>query len=91
MVFDEAACLTILVQKQLESLKHNKKIRTKILNILDEISLEPYSQSHKFEKLKYNYSSYCSKRLTQKNRIIYKVDGETITVIVVSILGHYDD
>ena len=69
---------------------HNKKVLAKIEKIVLEISTNPYSPTHKFERLKNNLSGYCSKRLDQKNRIIYQVIDQKIIVIVVSILGHYE-
>ena len=77
-------------QKDLETLSKNKKLITKALQIIDEIILDPYSQSHKFERLKHEYSGFCSKRLDKKNRIIYQVKELEVIIVLVSILGHYD-
>lgn len=78
-------------QKDLITLKRNKKILIKALSIIDELTFDPYCQTYKFERLKHNYSGFCSKRLDKKNRIIYRVEDDKIIVIVLSILGHYDD
>ena len=43
-----------------------------------------------FERLKENYSGFCSKRIDKKNRLIYKVDDYKIIVLIVSVLGHYE-
>ena len=79
-----------LAQKQLSSLKNDKKLLQKALNIIDEIAIDPYSTTHKFEKLKYELSGCCSKRLDLKNRIVYRVIDNQIIVIIISVLGHYD-
>jgi toxin YoeB len=77
-------------QKQLDKLEKNKKLLAKILIILDEIIEDPYSKAHKFERLKYNLSGFCSKRIDQKNRIVYQVIDEQVLVFVISIVGHYE-
>jgi toxin YoeB len=78
-------------QKDLLALKKNKKLLLKALLIIDELTINPYSETHKFERLKHNYSGFYSKRLDKKNRIIYRVVDDKIIVIVLSVLGHYDD
>jgi toxin YoeB len=77
-------------QKQLDKLVKNKKLLTKILLILDEIVEDPYSKTHKFERLKHNLSGFCSKRIDQKNRIVYQVVDDQVLVFVVSEIGHYE-
>jgi toxin YoeB len=79
-----------LAQKQLDRLVKNRKLLAKILIILDEITEDPYSQTHKFERLKHNLSGFCSKRIDQKNRIVYQVIDEQVLVFVISIIGHYE-
>ena len=75
----------------LRKLKTNKKLLEKIQNILVEICDNPFSETHKFERLKHNYSGFCSKRLDKKNRIIYRVVDDKVIVIILSVLGHYQD
>jgi len=42
------------------------------------------------EKLKHNLSGYWSRRINQKDRIIYEIIEEpTKLVVVISALGHY--
>jgi Txe/YoeB family toxin of toxin-antitoxin system len=77
-------------KKHIEKLNNNKKLLAKVVAIIDKLAIDPYSPAHKFERLKGNLSGYCSKRLDQKNRIIYQVIDQKIIVIVVSVLGHYD-
>jgi toxin YoeB len=79
-----------LALKQLKNLNDNKKYLKKIETILEEISIDPYSTTHKFERLKYNLSGTCSKRLDKKNRILYRVVEQEIIVIIISVSGHYE-
>lgn len=59
--------------------------------MIEEISIDPYSTTHKFERLKYDLTGVCSKRLDKKNRILYRVIDQEIIVIVISVMGHYDE
>ena len=69
----------------------NAKLIQKISLIISNIATDPYSKDYKFERLKHNLTGYCSKRLDQKNRIIYKVQDNQIIVTVISVLGHYEE
>jgi toxin YoeB len=77
-------------QKQIDKLVKNQKLLAKILLIFEELEVDPYSKTHKFERLKYNLSGFCSKRIDQKNRIVYQVIDEKVLVFVVSVIGHYE-
>jgi toxin YoeB len=76
--------------KQLSKVK-DKKLKTNILTILENIESNPYDPSYKFERLRGDKTGYCSKRLNQKDRIYYEVLQDKIIVYIFSILGHYDD
>ena len=78
-------------KKQLDKIKTNSRLLSKFLEILDDITQNPHSPNFKFERLKGNFSGYCSKRLDKKNRVIYKVLDDKIIIIIVSILGHYEE
>ena len=43
----------------------------------------------KAERLKYSAPGVCSARIDESNRLVYKVDGDT--VLVISCRGHYSD
>ena len=75
----------------LKQLKKINDIKTmeKIKMILDELVIDPYATTHKFERLKSNFAGYCSKRLNHKDRILYQVVDNQVTILVVSVLGHY--
>lgn len=78
-------------KKQIEKIQKDKKLLTRFLEIIEDIKENTYSSNFKFERLKHNLSGLCSKRLDKKNRILYQVlDGE-IVIIIISVLGHYDD
>jgi toxin YoeB len=69
----------------------DKKAHKKLCTILNEMlsSDDPCQGVGKPEPLRYNLSSYWSRRITQYHRIIYYFDAYTITVVAVG--GHYDE
>jgi len=43
------------------------------------------------EQLKHNLSGYWSRRINQKDRLIYRIDEVIVTVFVISASSHYGD
>lgn len=75
--------------------KHKKsgnKISIKnIAKILVDLSENPYEGFGNPELLKFEYSGFWSRRINQKDRMIYRVNEDIVTVFVVSAMGHYSD
>lgn len=69
----------------------NKATINKIEKILLELSETPYTGIGNPEKLKYELAGFWSRRINQKDRLIYKVEENTVTVFVISAMGHYND
>ena len=68
----------------------DKKTLKKINDLLKDISRNGVDKGiGKPEPLKNNYSGYWSRRIDEKNRLIYRVDEEG-NVIVESCKGHYE-
>lgn len=61
----------------------------KIERILVELSENPFEGIGQPEPLKHELSGYWSRKINQKDRIIYRVDEEIVTVIILSAMGHY--
>ncbi|MCK9270943.1 MAG: Txe/YoeB family addiction module toxin [Bacteroidales bacterium] len=61
----------------------------KIMDIIKELSLHPTTGIGKPEELKYELKGYWSRRIDKKNRLVYRIEEEKITVVVVSAYGHY--
>jgi len=68
----------------------NKASISKIEKILQELAEHPYTGTGKPEQLKYNYSGFWSRRINQTDRLVYSVSENTVTVEVVSAMGHYE-
>lgn len=63
----------------------------KIEKILIELTETPYQGTGKPEALKYELNGFWSRKINQKDRLIYKVEENIVTVFVVSAMGHYGD
>ena len=76
-------------------IKHKKsgnlKSKIKISKIINELKIHPYSWTGKPEQLKHNLTGFWSRRINKKDRLVYKVAEDIVTVYIVSALGHYDD
>lgn len=76
---------TWLVYEQLR--EKDKKLHKELCKILKEmLRADPTSGLGKPELLKHNLSGLWSKRISQKDRLIYKFDDDN----VFAIAGHYD-
>ena len=69
----------------------DKKILTKIDKLLDELRENPTTGTGKPEKLKHYKIPTWSRRITDKHRIVYRIQEEKVVVLVLSFWGHYDD
>lgn len=69
----------------------NKATIKKIEKILLELTETPFSGEGQPEELRHNFNGYWSRRINQKDRMIYRVEEEIVTVIIVSAMGHYSD
>lgn len=68
---------------------NDRKMFNKILKILKDIERNGYEGIGKPERLTGNLSSYWSRRIDHKNRIVYKIENNTI--IIIQCGSHYRD
>ena len=85
--------LTDTTKQQLVKLykSGDKIVIRRIERILNELSEHPFDGIGKPEQLKYEFSGLWSRRLDKKNRLVYSVTEEIVTVFVLSVKGHYRD
>ncbi|MFD1628617.1 Txe/YoeB family addiction module toxin [Pseudopedobacter beijingensis] len=80
-----------LAEEQLK--KHiksgNKASLKRIERIFIELSESPYIGIGNPEPLKHELSGFWSRRINQKDRLIYKVEEDIVCVFVISAMGHY--
>lgn len=85
-ITDEAKRHLLLIRKS-----GDKNSIKRVEQILEELSGHPETGIGKPEKLKFNWSGYWSRQINKKDRIIYKIEDEIITVTVISAIKHYGD
>ena len=71
--------------------KTNPKTAGKIKEMLKELQEHPFSGTGKPELLKFQFSGVWSRRINHKDRLIYQVNGDIVTVIVLAMSFHYND
>ncbi|MCF0058234.1 Txe/YoeB family addiction module toxin [Dyadobacter sp. CY356] len=69
----------------------DKILMKRIEKIFEELGDNPYAGTGKPEQLRYNLSGLWSRRLDRKNRIVYEVLEEIVTVFIIAAKGHYSD
>jgi toxin YoeB len=63
----------------------------KVDQIIAELYIHPETGTGKPERLKFDLAGYWSRRINKKDRLVYFIENEIITVTVVSAIGHYSD
>lgn len=69
----------------------DKAALLKIKRILFELSVHPTEGTGKVESLRGNFAGCWSRRLNKQHRIVYEINDSTVTVLVLSLRGHYGD
>ncbi|MCL4170798.1 UNVERIFIED_CONTAM: hypothetical protein GTU68_048766, partial [Idotea baltica] len=69
----------------------DKKLLQKIEVLLEELIEHPRTGTGQPEKLKYLLEGFYSRRINKKHRLIYAIEDEIITVVIVSAYSHYGD
>lgn len=72
--------------------KSGKKVDlSKIQKIFEELEIHPTTGIGKPEKLKYKNENVWSRQINKKDRLIYEIIDQEVVVIIISVLGHYND
>lgn len=84
--------LSKLAGEGLERLaKSEPRAYDKAMTLLQQIKSTPYQGLGKPEQLRGNYSGCWSRRITDRHRLVYKVEEERVVVLILKAYGHYDD
>ena len=67
----------------------DRDIYDKIKILVKDISRDPFKGLGKPEPLKHELRGYWSRRITKEHRLVYKVEGDTLTIL--SMFGHYSN
>lgn len=87
--------ITLTDQARKDITKHyksgNKATIKKIEKILIELSEHPTYGIGNPEQLKFELAGLWSRRLNQKDRIIYEIFEQNVIVDIISAIGHYSE
>jgi toxin YoeB len=65
----------------------DKKIHSKIIELINDVLRTPFTGLGKPEPLKHELQGYWSRRITNEHRLVYKVTNEE--VLIISCKSHY--
>jgi len=65
----------------------DKKLQKRIVNLIKDISRNPFQGLGKPEALKYELQGYWSRRINDEHRLVYKIENERL--IIISCKYHY--
>ncbi len=69
----------------------DKATLKKLGTLLNELTEHPMTGTGQPEEMKYEFVGCWSRRINKKHRLVYRIDEEQITVIVLHARGHYKD
>lgn len=81
--------ITAKAQRDIDHFRktRDKIILSKLMLLLSEIAIDPYSGTGKPEALKHELTGLWSRRINREHRIVYEVVKDV--VVVYSLRGHY--
>lgn len=68
-----------------------KKTLLKIVGLFKELQEHPTTGTGQVEQLKGNLQGLWSRRINKGARLIYRIEEQIVTVLVISLKGHYGD
>ena len=72
--------------------KNNPKGYKKIEKLLTELENHPKTGTGHVEQLTGNFSGYWSRRIDEKNGLLYYIEEEMVKIVTVTqMIGHYHD
>jgi len=78
-------------KKDVKKLSTTPKYFSKLEKLLEEIRVNPTTGTGKPEQLKYYKEPTWSRRISDKHRLVYRIQDEVVVVLVISAYGHYED
>ena len=73
-----------------EKVLKNDGLALKLDRVLDFLRFSP-ADVPPGEVLRGDFKGYRSRRINRKHRVVFRIDGESHTVFIVQLCGHYND
>jgi len=67
--------------------RQDKRIVERIHKLIQEVQREPFVGIGKPEPLKHDFAGYWSRRITDKHRMVYKIEGDGL--LIAQLRYHY--
>lgn len=83
--------ITKAALKDKEKIKRNKALESKVKNLIELISKNPYESPPSFEKLKGDLDGLISRRINIQHRLVYQVYEEEKVIKIISMWTHYEN
>lgn len=87
IAFSEAALQDLALLKK----SGDKAALKKVNKLIEELSEHPESGTGKPEQLKNNFAGFWSRKISEKHRLIYRIDNDIVKVYIIQCYGHYND
>ena len=71
--------------------KSEPRAYKKAVQLIEELYTNPTTGLGKPEVLKNGYNGLYSRQITQRHRLIYRVNDDTVIVLIISAYRHYSD
>lgn len=84
---------SIKANKDIERIKKtgDRNLLKKLDSLLEELKEHPKTGTGKPEQLKHYEIPTWSRRISGEHRLVYRIQDEVVTVLVLSAYGHYND
>ena len=84
-------CFTTVAEDDILKWKKSgqKSKLTRISKLLSELEIHPCTGTGKPEQLRFDLTGKYSRRIDDKNRLVYQIDTENFIVTILSLYGHY--
>ena len=69
----------------------DKKVFKKLHLLIAELKEHPTTGTGKPEQLKHYKEPTWSRRISDKHRLVYRIQEEVVTVLIIAAFGHYED
>lgn len=67
----------------------NKQVLKKLASLFVELQEHPRTGTGQIEILKHYQEETWSRRINKEHRLVYRINDDTVHVLVVSVYGHY--
>jgi toxin YoeB len=79
-------------KEDLQALKKSEpQAYRKVRLLIEELAEHPKTGRGKPQLKRHDLAGLYARKITDKHRLLYSVDDQTITVDIISAKGHYDD